>query len=155
RPALPGHLEHVDQLDAVFRRHPSSDRPGRRRASAQAIVNNLGVDDTMFRFVKRAVVAGSLIASMAMSVLTAAPAAAAGTATLSFNPTSSSVAVGASFDVPVMLDVEGGTASGDQFGITYDPAVLTLNSSTDGTYFSGYASANACTAFNAAPWTPV
>jgi hypothetical protein len=109
----------------------------------------------MRNFFKRAAIVGTLIASMVGSALSAAPAAAAsGSATLSFNPSSSSFAVGATFSVPVAINVTGGNTNGVQFGVTYDPNVLTLNSASDGTYFSSYASGiSGCSEFNQ-PWGP-
>jgi hypothetical protein len=107
----------------------------------------------MFKFLKRTVLAGTLVASMALSVLTAAPAAAAGTATLTFNPASTSVPVGGSFSVPLMINDTGNTL-GDQFGVTFDGTVLTLTSVTDGTFFSSYAAGiTGCSTFNQ-PWFP-
>src|SRR5262245_51671872 len=94
----------------------------------------------MFSFLKRAVLAVALTASMLTSVLTAAPAMAAGTANLTFNPSSTSFGVGSSFSVPVMVNISGGNSLGDQFGVTYDSTVLTLTGVTDGTFYSGYAS---------------
>jgi hypothetical protein len=117
--------------------------------------NNVGVNHTMLSFLKRAVLSVTLAASMLTSVLTAAPAMAAGTAALTFNPSSTTVGVGATFSVPVMVNISGGSSLGDQFGVTYDPNVLTLNSVTDGTFYSGYASGvSGCSSINANPWFP-
>jgi hypothetical protein len=108
----------------------------------------------MFRFLKRAAVVGTLVASMVTSVLTATPAAAAGTATLSFNPSSTTVGVGASFSVPVQINMAGGNTNGVQFGVIYNPAVLNLTGATDGTFFSSYAAGiPGCSVFNQ-PWFP-
>jgi hypothetical protein len=108
----------------------------------------------MFKLLRSAALSVALAATMLTTMLTAAPALAAGTATLSFNPTSTSFAVGASFSVPAQVAIAGGTSLGDQFGITYDPNVLTLNSASDGSFYSSYAaSQSGCSVFNQ-PWAP-
>jgi hypothetical protein len=109
----------------------------------------------MLSGLKRLVLAGTVVASMLVSALTAAPAAAATTGSLTFTPTSSSFGVGATFSVPITINVAGGSSGGDQFGVTFDSTVLTLNSVTDGTFYSSYASGiSGCTYFNQ-PWTPI
>jgi hypothetical protein len=115
----------------------------------------------MLSFLKRAALAGTVVASMIASAIT--PALAANpTAVLTFNPASTSVASGATFTVPVQINLQNGASLGDQFGVTYDPAVLTLTGFTDGTWFSNYAAtqpaqpnpAQNCTAKHDIDWTP-
>jgi hypothetical protein len=92
----------------------------------------------MLGIFRRAALAGSVVVSLVVSAITPALAATP-TAALTFNPSSTSFAVGSSFTVPAQINVQNGGIFGYQFGITYDPTVLTLTSFTDGTFLSNFA----------------
>jgi hypothetical protein len=115
----------------------------------------------MLNLLKRVALAGTVVWSLVASAITPALATTP-TAILTFNPTTTSFDAGTSFTVPVQINLQNGGSLGDQFGITYDPAVLTLNSATDGDWFANYAATQPgqpnpnqnCAAKHDQDWTP-
>src|SRR5215472_7674142 len=107
----------------------------------------------------RLLLALSVVANLGMAALPAAPAyaqpaaQAAPTSTLFFAATPPSatyppqVAPGTSFTIDVDIN-SSANIGGVQFAIDYDPTVLTPTNVAIGTFFSTYATNNACSTFS-------